>query len=129
MPTSSYPAARAAVAAIREITHGRGAEAVFDMVGSDATLQLAGGVVAVNGHIGLVGLAGGSLAVSLLGLPFGLTVTPTYWGTLPELHEVLELAARGDLAAHKVAYPLGRADEAYAAVRAGTVLGRAVVVP
>ena len=123
------PSSDGAAAAIREITRGRGAEAVFDMVGSDATLQLAGSIVAVNGHIGLVGLAGGSLAVSLLGLPFGLTVTPTYWGTLPELHEVLQLAGRGDLAAHKVVYPLGRADEAYAAVRSGTVLGRAVVVP
>ena len=67
--------------------------------------------------------------MSLLGLPFGLSVTPTYWGTLPELHEVLALAARGDLAAHTTTFPLERADEAYAAVRAGTLQGRAVVVP
>ena len=115
--------------AIRQVTHGRGADAFFDMVGSDATLQLAGRAVSVNGHIGLVGLAGGSLPVSLLGLPFGLSMTPTYWGTLPELHEVLALAARGDLAAHTTTFPLDRADEAYAAVRAGTMQGRAVVVP
>jgi len=118
-----------AESAIREISHGRGADALFDMVGSDATLQLAGRSVSVNGHIGLVGLAGGSLPVSLLGLPFGLSVSSTYWGSLPELHEVLSLAARGDLAAHTTTFPLERADDAYAAVRAGTMLGRAVVVP
>jgi len=123
------PVGDATAGGIRELTGGRGADAIFDMVGSDDTLGLAGATVAVNGHIGLVGLAGGSLPVSLLGLPFGVTVTPTYWGTLPELHEVLQLAARGDLCAHKVTYPLGRADEAYAAVRAGSLLGRAVVVP
>jgi len=123
------PAGDAAAGAIRDLTGGRGVDAVFDMVGSDETLALAGATVAVDGHIGLVGLAGGTLPVSLLGLPFGVTVTPTYWGTLPELHEVLHLAAHGDLRAHKVTYPLASADEAYAAVRSGSVLGRAVVVP
>jgi propanol-preferring alcohol dehydrogenase len=118
-----------AAGAIRELTSGHGADAIFDMVGSDSTLAMAAAAVAVDGHVGIVGLAGGALPVSLLGLPFGVTVTPTYWGTRPELHEVLHLAARGDLAARRTTYPLDRADEAYAAVRAGSLLGRAVVVP
>jgi alcohol dehydrogenase, propanol-preferring len=122
-------AGEGAAEAIRELTHGLGAQAIFDMVGSDTSLQLAAATVSVNGHIGLIGLGGGTLAVSLMGLPFGMRVSPTYWGTLPELHEVLRLAARGDLTAHKVTFPLAQADEAYAAVRAGTVTGRAVVVP
>jgi len=123
------PAGDAAAAAIRDLTGGRGADAVFDMVGSDATLALAAQVVSVEGHIGIVGLAGGALPVSVLALPFGITVSPTYWGTLPELYEVLALAARGDIVAHTTNYPLDRADEAYAAIRAGEVIGRAVVVP
>jgi propanol-preferring alcohol dehydrogenase len=123
------PAGDGAPAAIRDLTGGRGADAVFDMVGSDATLALAAQIVSVEGHIGLVGLAGGSLPVSLLALPFGITVCPTYWGTLPELHEVLHLAGRGDLEAHTTNYALDHADEAYAAIRSGDVLGRAVVVP
>ena len=85
--------------------------------------------MAVEGHIGIIGLAGGSLPVSLLGMPFGVTVTPTYWGTLPELHEVLQLAARGDLTTHLTTYPLERATELYAALRAGEIVGRGVVVP
>ncbi len=122
-------AGEGAVAAIRELTHGRGADVVLDVVGSDATLATAAQSVSVEGHIGLVGLAGGSLPVSLMGMPFGVNVTPTYWGTVPELHEVLHLAARGDLTSHLKTYPLERAADAYAALRAGDAVGRGVVVP
>ena len=125
----AVPAGDAASVAIRELTRGRGADAIFDMVGSDATLALAAQTVSVEGHIGIVGLAGGSIPVSLLGLPFGINVCPTYWGTLPELHEVMHLAGRGDVLAHTTTYPLERAEDAYAAIRAGQVLGRCVVVP
>ena len=120
---------KGAVAAIRDLTHGRGADVVLDVVGSDATLATAAQSVSVEGHIGLVGLAGGSLPVSLMGMPFGVNVTPTYWGTVPELHEVLHLAARGDLTTHLTTYPLERAADAYAALRAGEAVGRGVVVP
>lgn len=123
------PAGDGAVPAIRDLTGGVGADAVFDMVGSDVSLALAAQSVAVNGFIGLVGLAGGTLPVSLLGLPFGVTVSPTYWGTRPELHEVLHLAARGDVVSHTTTYPLDKALDAYAAIKAGTVLGRMVIVP
>lgn len=117
------------VASIRDLTRGHGADVVFDVVGSDATLTSAAEMVSVEGHIGLLGLAGGALPVSLMGMPFGVTVTPTYWGTLPELHEVMSLAARGDLEAHVTTYPLDRAIDLYAALRAGEVVGRGVVVP
>ncbi|EXG82488.1 NAD(P)-dependent alcohol dehydrogenase [Cryptosporangium arvum] len=115
--------------AVRNLTRGAGAAAVLDLVGSDATLSIAARSVAKGGQILIVGLGGGVLPVSLLGTPYGVSVTPTYWGTRPELHEVLRLAARGDLRAEVRTWPLSRATDAYAAVAAGTVPGRAVVVP
>ncbi|HEV7211393.1 MAG TPA: NAD(P)-dependent alcohol dehydrogenase [Blastococcus sp.] len=116
-------------ATIRDLTGGQGADAVLDVVGSDATLALAAAVAAKNSHIVIVGIAGGSLPVSFLTLPYGIRVSTTYWGTRPDLHAVLALAARGDLVAETTTYPLSRAPEAYAALRAGKVTGRAVVVP
>lgn len=116
-------------AAIRDLAGGRGADVVLDMVGSDATLALAVAAVGVDAHIVIVGIAGGTLPVSFLGVPYGIRVSTTYWGTLPELHAVLALAARGDLDVETTEWPLSRAPEAYAALRAGTVTGRAVVVP
>jgi propanol-preferring alcohol dehydrogenase len=116
-------------AAIRDLTHGHGADVVLDMVGSEATLALAAASVGVDAHIVIVGIAGGTLPVSWLSLPYGIRVSTTYWGSLPELHAVLALAARGDLVAETTEWPLSRATEAYAALRAGKVNGRAVVVP
>lgn len=117
-----------AAAAVRDGAHGDPA-AVFDMVGSDETLRLAAQLVGPDGWIGIVGLGGGTLPVSLFGLPYGVIVRSTYWGTLPELHEVLALAARGDLVPRITTFPLSRAVEAIEAVAAGSVMGRAVVVP
>jgi propanol-preferring alcohol dehydrogenase len=116
-------------AAIRDLTAGHGADAVLDMVGTDATLGTAGAAVRVDGSIVVVGLGGGALPVSLLGLPMGIRVSTSYWGTRPDLLQVLALAARGDLVAEVTTWPLDRALDAYAALRAGTVTGRAVVVP
>jgi propanol-preferring alcohol dehydrogenase len=115
--------------AIRDLTHGNGADVVLDMVGSETTVTLAAAAVGVDAHIVLVGIGGGTLPVSFLSLPYGIRVSTTYWGTLPELHAVLALAARGDLVAETTEWPLSRATEAYAALRAGQVTGRAVVVP
>jgi propanol-preferring alcohol dehydrogenase len=117
------------VAQVRQLTAGRGAAAVFDMVGADGTLALAAAMVASNGHIGIVGAAGGTMPVSMSTVPFGVTVAPTYWGTRPELIDVLQLAAGGRLTTRTEQFPLSRATDAYAAVRAGKVAGRAVVIP
>jgi alcohol dehydrogenase, propanol-preferring len=116
-------------AEVRDLTSGRGAEAVFDMVGADGTLAVAAAMVAGNGHIGVVGAAGGTIAVSMGTVPFGVTVAPTYWGTRPELIDVLDLAATGRLVTQTELFPLSRATDAYAAVRDAKVAGRAVVMP
>jgi len=117
------------VAEVRELTGGVGAHAVFDMVASDATLRQAAASVAAAGWIGIVGLGGGTLPVSVLSVPMGVTVRPTYWGTRTELSEVLELAARGGLRPETTSFPLSRAADAYRAVCEGSQIGRAVIVP
>jgi propanol-preferring alcohol dehydrogenase len=116
-------------AAIRDLTRGQGADVVLDMVGAETTLALGASVLSRDGHLVIVGIAGGVLPVSWMGLPYGARVSQTYWGTRTELHEVLALAARGDLVAETTEWPLSRALEAYAALRSGKVTGRAVVVP
>ena len=73
-----------AAGAVREHTHGRGAELVLDFVGNDATLSLAAAVSRSLGHIAVVGAGGGSLA-------YGYFATPVRG--LGE-HDLLGLAAR-----------------------------------
>jgi len=122
-------AGESAAARIRELTRGLGAIAVFDCVGSDATMALASSVVRPGGAIQAIGLAGGRLTVGYGALPFDVSVTVPYWGSAGELVEVVELARAGKIQAHTESFPLERAHEAYDRLRAGAVLGRAVITP
>jgi len=118
-----------AASEIREVSGGRGADVVLDFVGADATMALGASVSRPLGHLTIVGIAGGTLPLSFFGIGYEVSVATTYWGSLPELVELLALASIGRIGAHIEQFPLARATEAYAAMRAGTLRGRAVVVP
>ncbi|MEU0514735.1 MULTISPECIES: NAD(P)-dependent alcohol dehydrogenase [Amycolatopsis] len=123
------PAGGRAADTIRGTTGGRGADAVFDCVGNDATLALGAAAGRMLGDLTIIGLGGGTLPVSFFGVPYEMSVQSTYWGSRPELVEVLDLAARGLLRVTATTFPLDEALEAYRRLEAGDVVGRAVVVP
>lgn len=94
-------------AQIRELTGGIGAELVVD----------------------LVGIAGGALPVGFGLVPYDATVVAPYWGSAVELREVLALAAAGRLRADVETFALADAMRAYEKMRAGELVGRAVITP
>lgn len=114
---------------VREITRGRGAELVIDVVGSDDSLALAAASVGVMGHLAIVGIAGGTLPVSFFGLAYEAAVATTYWGTLPELYEVVALAQTGAVRSKVERFSLDDAGRVYEDMAAGKLTGRAVIVP
>lgn len=114
---------------IRAFTRGVGADVVLDFVGSDATLALAAHVTRTLGDLTIVGLGGGTLPVSFFGVPYEVSIQTTYWGSRPELIEVLELGARGAIVPHVVTFDLEHAVDAYRLLELGELSGRAVVVP
>ena len=118
-----------AATAIRELTHGRGAEVVLDVVGVDETLALAAAVARPLGHLTIVGIGGGTLPVSFFTVPYEVSIATTYWGTLPELIEVIELAAAGKIRTRVERFPLDAGPDVYASLHAGKLTGRAVIVP
>jgi propanol-preferring alcohol dehydrogenase len=118
-----------AVAAIREATDGRGADVVLDFVGADATIALAAAVSRFLGDVTVVGIAGGTFAFNFFALPYEVSVQTTYWGSRPELVEVLDLAARGLLRPTITTFPLEDAPHAYRLLASGAALGRQVIVP
>lgn len=115
--------------AIREITGGLGADVVLDFVGAESTLQLAQAVSRPLGDITLVGIAGGAVPFSFFSQPYEVSMQTTYWGSRPELIELLTLAARGLVSVESTTYSLDDGAQAYRDLAAGTVLGRAVIVP
>jgi propanol-preferring alcohol dehydrogenase len=102
---------------------------VLDFVGAEPTMALAAGSVRPGGDVEIVGLAGGVLQYQFGAVPFDVTLSIPYWGTIIELMEVLDLARRGLIRAHVERFTLEQADAAYARMREGTLDGRAVIVP
>jgi alcohol dehydrogenase, propanol-preferring len=115
---------------IRKATpNGRGADVVFDFVGSDSTLALAAAAARQMGDISIVGIGGGTLPVSFFSVPYEVSIQTTYWGSRPELAEVLSLGARGMIGSEITTYSLDDAPQAYQDLKDGKIEGRAVVVP
>jgi propanol-preferring alcohol dehydrogenase len=125
----AVPSDDSAAGAIRELSGGKGVDLALDCVGADPTIALAAQVTRSMGHATIVGIGGGSFGFGFFTLPYEVSLATTYWGTLPELSEVLDLARRGLITAHVERYSLTDAVAVYDRLHAGEVEGRAVVVP
>ncbi len=119
----SDPAARA------ELDAWKGAAAVIDLVGSDATLRLAGELVGTGGLITVVGLAGGVLPYGFLSVAPEATVTSSFWGNRNELAEVISLAQQGRIITRVHERDLAAVASAFEQLHQGDVDGRIVLVP
>ena len=118
-----------AAEAIKSATGGLGANVVLDFVGLDTTLALSAAVVRVLGDLTVVGIGGGSYPLSFFSIPYEASVQTTYWGSRPELAEVLLLAARGLITPKVTTFRLDEAVQVYEDLAAGKIDGRAVIVP
>lgn len=125
----AVPSDASAAEAIRDLSGGKGVDLALDCVGVDATMALAAQVTRPMGHATVVGIGGGSFAFGFFTVPYEVSLATTYWGTLPELSEVLDLARRGLVRAHVERFSLDEAPKAYEKLAAGEVEGRAVIVP
>src|SRR3954464_11315004 len=123
------PSDSSAVEAIRSLTGGAGAQAVFDFVGAPPTVEIARRAVAMDGVVQIVGIGGGLLRAGFFSTPLGASIRAPYWGTRPELLEVLDVARAGAVHVEVERYALDEAPDAYRRLHEGTVRGRAVVVP
>ncbi|MEU5032129.1 NAD(P)-dependent alcohol dehydrogenase [Streptomyces milbemycinicus] len=118
-----------AAARVRELTGGRGAQAVFDFVGAAPTVKTAAAVAAVEADVSIVGIGGAPMPVGFGHLPFEVSVNAPYWGSRVELFEVLDLARAGAVSVHTETYSLDEAPLAYERLHAGKINGRAVILP
>jgi len=120
---------RAPVDAVRELTGGRGADLVFDFVGTDQSHADSAAMLARGGTYSVIGY-GGTIAV-----PSGAfvgnehTVVGNLVGTWVDLWELLQLHAAGRIVLKTEVHPLDDVNEVLAKLRDGEVTGRAVLVP
>ncbi|WP_033287705.1 NAD(P)-dependent alcohol dehydrogenase [Amycolatopsis jejuensis] len=118
-----------AAPAIRALTSGLGAAAVFDFVGVEATGRIAVASAAAEARVLNVGLGGGAMPMGFLLVPPGMSAYAPYWGTRGDLIEVIALAEAGAITVRTETYPLDEAPLAYERLDAGKVHGRAVILP
>lgn len=116
-------------AKIRELTGGRGVDAVFDFVGAKPTIATAMAVAALKSRVTIVGIANGSYEWSFYTTPYETELTSTYWGTIEELHEVVALYRDGKIVPDVEYFALDDALKAYQKLEDGTLSARAVVAP
>lgn len=118
-----------AAAEVLALTKGVGADVVIDLVGVDPTLALAASVVRSMGHLSIVGIGGGTIPIGFFSIGYEVSVATTYWGSIPELMDVVALAQSGKIAAEVTRFGLADASSAYQQLHAGTLTGRAVIEP
>ncbi|MGW4478620.1 NAD(P)-dependent alcohol dehydrogenase [Rhodococcus triatomae] len=119
---------------ILDLTDGRGADAVFDFVGVDATARMSVEAVAPNGAYRMVGLGGGVPGVTAEpaggpGWPWGASIRKSYGGTRRDLVDSIALAQAGLLTVAVERFDLDEGRTALDRLDAGTIRGRAVLVP
>lgn len=114
-------------------TGGYGADAVFDFVGVQATVDLAAGMVAPEGALRFPGLGGGTLPFQVntdaVALPWGVNVQRSFGGTRADQLQVIALAQQGKISVETVTYPLAEFQQAFDDLEANKVTGRAILVP
>jgi NAD+-dependent secondary alcohol dehydrogenase Adh1 len=120
---------RAAVDAVRELTGGRGADLVFDFVGTQETHDVAAAMLARGGTFSVIGY-GGTVSVPSIALVANeQAVVGNLVGTWVDLWEMLELHATGRIVLKTETYPLDSVNDVLDTLREGEITGRAVLVP
>ncbi len=117
--------------AIKDMTAGLGGEAVIDFVNNAKTAPASINMLKKRGRLVMVGLFGGSLDLNLALIPLrSYTLGGAYTGKLADLVELVALAKIGKIrSVVSKRFALDQVNEALENLRAGKIVGRAVLNP
>jgi propanol-preferring alcohol dehydrogenase len=113
--------------AVKALPEGVKYDAIIDFVGANPTLAAAVKAVNRQGIIVVVGLAGGRLEFGVGVIPSETVLTSSIWGSLAELHELLDFVRRVGVTHTVETLPLDSAQEALDRLRRGDIRGRVVL--
>ena len=115
---------------LRRVLGQDGAAAVLDFVGVDETIEAGVAVTRPFGAYGVIGVGGGRLHQPWYsGLPRDGEVFTFQGSTIADARDVIAMAERGMIRSDVDRFTLAQVDEAYEALNAGRLRGRAVVTP
>jgi propanol-preferring alcohol dehydrogenase len=116
---------------ISEITAGAGADVVFECVGTEESMKEASGALGRRGRLVFIGYSPDSFTVHPIQLVvFEQKIFGSVGATLNELHEAVDLVARGVVrTVVDRTLPLDQFEPGLRALERGELVGRAVLVP
>ncbi len=117
---------------VRQLTHGKGADAVLELVGTDDTLPASFTSLATTGRLVVVAFRPGAVCRSdpTRFVDDEITVTGSRYVNHAELAEAAEWVGAGRVTpVISSTHPLAAAEDALAAVAANRVVGRAPILP
>ena len=119
------------VGAVREITGGRGADVVFELVATGETMKSSVSMLAKRGRLVFVGYSEDEFQVHPIQLVITeSTVTASVGNTLSELEEAIRLVSEGRVKTMvDRTIPLAKWEDGFDALRKGGGLGRVVLEP
>lgn len=120
-----------AVKQVKDLTGGLGTDAIVDFVNGPKTVAPGIDMLRKRGRLVLIGLFGGSIELNLPLVPLrAMHILGSYTGKLADLADLVALAKRGiikPIVSRK--YSLDQANEALQELKAGKIIGRAVLNP
>ncbi len=117
------------VEAIKELTHGNGAEAVLDFVGEGDAVAKGLAMTRNGGFYYIIGYGGKIDLPTIDMITSEKTIVGNLVGTYPELVELMALADRGLVKLATREYKLSEANQALHDLNDGKIKGRAVLIP
>ena len=115
--------------AVRDVTAGRGADVVFDFVGTDATHAGSLAMLARRGTYSVIGYGGAISCQSVSLVVDEQAVVGNLVGSWIDLWELVQLHAAGRVRLVSETYPLDAVNDVLERLRDGDITGRAVLVP
>ena len=117
------------VAAVKDLTGGRGAEVVLDFVAEQGAEHDGFQMTGRAGSYFVIGYGGTVTIPTLDIISTERNIVGNIVGTYNDLAELMVLAQAGKVTLHTRTYPLNDAVEALADLDAGRIRGRAILVP
>lgn len=114
---------------VRELTEGRGADVVLDFVGTDTAHRDSLAMLAPAGAYSVIGYGGTVSAPSNALVGQEHAIIANLVGSWTDLWELIQLHAAGRITLRVQPHPLDAINDVLDGLRAGAILGRAVLVP
>jgi NAD+-dependent secondary alcohol dehydrogenase Adh1 len=114
---------------VRELTDGRGAEAIIDFVGENGAVEDGVGMIQDGGFYYVIGYGQNIDIPTIDVISREISFIGNLVGTYVDLQDLMILTAQGKVTLHTSTYPLDAINDAMADLAGGRLQGRGILIP